>query len=72
MKNKILWILAGIEVFIIIYGICAFMIANYFITKQDLELIKERQEGLKIKTIYRDCFCANNDEQEMRGVNEKN
>ena len=53
MKSKVLLVLMGIEIFIIVYGICAFAIANYFITKQDLELIKERQKGLKIQMVYK-------------------
>ena len=55
MKKAIL-ILFTIEIIIIIWGISAIIIADYLISKEELRLQKERQEGLKIHTVYKNCW----------------
>lgn len=54
-ERKILIGLTIIEFILVFWGVSAFAIANYFNYKQDLGLIKERQEGLKIQRFYTNC-----------------
>ena len=52
-----------IEMILVVWGVSAFAIANYFNYKQDLILIKERQKCLKIKTVYKNCSYDYNEEK---------
>lgn len=55
MKKTILTFLI-IEFIVISWGITILLISNYFAYKCDLKLIKERQEGLKTHTVYKNCL----------------
>ena len=56
MKNDLITLLI-IEIIILVWGFFAVGIANYMVSKEELRLQQERQEGLKIHTVYKDCFC---------------
>ena len=62
MKNKTIIALIRIEIIILLLGNLVLGIANYFITKDELKLIRERQDKYKIKTVYKDCLY---DEESM-------
>lgn len=53
--------LAIIEIIILVWGFFAIGIANYMISKEELRLNRERQEGLKIQTVYKNCSYDEND-----------
>lgn len=55
MKKTFLIFLA-IEFVLIMWGISLLIIANYLSYKCDLQLIRERQEGLKTHTVYKNCL----------------
>lgn len=50
-------LLAIIEIIILVWGFFAVGIANYMVSKEELRLQQERQNELKIHTVYKDCFC---------------
>lgn len=58
-ERKVLIGLTIIEFTLIFWGVSAFIIANYFNYKQDLVLIRERQEGLKVQKVYQNCPLSN-------------
>jgi len=62
MKNKTFIALIRIEIIVLLLGNLVLGIANYFITKDELKLIRERQDKYKIKTVYKDCLY---DEESM-------
>lgn len=55
-------LLAIIEIIILVWGFFAVGIANYMVSKEELRLQQERQNGLKIHTVYKDCFCEESGE----------
>jgi hypothetical protein len=61
MRSDLL-ILLIIEIIILVWGFFAVGIANYMVSKEELRLQQERQNGLKIHTVYKDCFCEESGE----------
>lgn len=54
--KRVFLILLIVELIIIIWGFFAISIANYIISKEELQLNKERQEGLKTHIVYKNCW----------------
>lgn len=59
---KAMKVLAIIEIIILVWGFFAIGIAYDMISYQELKMQQERQNGLKTRTVYHDCFCRNTDE----------
>lgn len=54
--------LAIIEIVILVWGFFAIGMAYDMISYQELKMQQERQNGLKTRTVYNDCFCRNTNE----------
>lgn len=54
---NIMKVLAAIEIIILIWGFFAIGIANYMVSKEEMIMNRERQEGLKVHTVYENCLC---------------
>lgn len=53
---QVLKVLLGFEIFILAWGFFAVGIANYMVSKEEMRMNRERQEGLKVHTVYKNCL----------------